>query len=48
MFDLEENLPPEEILRRFKKVFGREMTPEEKPFFLSPTLTADKPTAKTN
>jgi hypothetical protein len=48
MFDLAENLSHEEILLRFKKVFGREMTPEERPFFLSPTLKPDKPSEKTN
>lgn len=48
MFALEENLSHEEILLRFKKVFGRDMTPEEKPFFLLPTLKPDKPSEKTN
>jgi len=48
MFALEENLSDEEILIRFKKVFGRDMTPEEKPFFLSPTSKPDKPPDKTN
>jgi len=34
-FDYEDSLTPEEILLRFKKVMGREMTPEEKHrFFL--------------
>jgi len=34
-FDNEESLTPEEILLRFKKIIGRDMTPEEKvKFFL--------------
>jgi len=47
MFPLEENLSHEEILLRFKKVFGRDMTPGEKPFFLSPISQPDKPPDKT-
>ena len=36
-FDNEEFLTSEEILLRFKKIFGRDMTPEEKhKFFLVP------------
>jgi hypothetical protein len=35
-FDDEEPLTPEEVLLRFKKIMGREMTPEEKhSFFVS-------------
>jgi hypothetical protein len=35
-FDNEESLNPEEILLRFKKVLGRDMTPEERrDFFLA-------------
>jgi hypothetical protein len=30
MSDLEESLTDEEVLARFKKVMGREMTPEER------------------
>jgi hypothetical protein len=48
MFDLEENLSHEEILLRFKEVFGRDMTPGERPFFLLPTSSPDKPSYKTN
>jgi len=48
MFALEENLSDEEILIRFKKVFGRDMTPEERPFFLSLISKPDKPPDKTN
>ena len=34
-FDHEESMTPEEILLRFKKVMGRDMTPEERHrFFL--------------
>ena len=34
-----DELTPEEILRRFKHVFGRDMTPEERSvFFLVPDL----------
>jgi hypothetical protein len=43
MFDLEENLSDEEVLLRFKEVFGRDMTPGEMPFFLSPASKPDKP-----
>ena len=36
MFDAKERLTHEEILVRFKKIFKREMTPQEKlAFFLS-------------
>jgi hypothetical protein len=48
MFDLEENLSHEEILLRFKEAFGRDMTPEEKPFFLLPTSSPDKPIKPTD
>jgi hypothetical protein len=37
MFDQEESLTHEEILIRFKKVLGREMTPEEKHHFFVPS-----------
>ena len=34
-----DDLTPEEILRRFKRIFGRDMTPEERSlFFLDPHL----------
>jgi hypothetical protein len=35
-FDNKEPMTPEEILLRFKKVMGREMTPEEKHKFFLP------------
>jgi hypothetical protein len=35
-FDHEEPMTPEEILLRFKKVMGRDMTPEEKHKFFLP------------
>jgi hypothetical protein len=35
-WDNEESLTPEEILLRFKKVIGRDMTPEEKHRFFLP------------
>jgi hypothetical protein len=46
VFDDEESLTHEEVLLRFKKIIGREMTPEEKlSFFLpSETLIEKKPT----
>jgi hypothetical protein len=41
-FDNEEPMTPEEITHRFKKVMGREMTPEEKhSFFLFPEIQSD-------
>jgi len=36
MFDPEESLTHEEILLRFEKVIGRDMTPEEKHHFFLP------------
>ena len=36
MFDPEETLTHEEVLLRFKKVLGREMTPEERSMFFLP------------
>jgi hypothetical protein len=45
MFYPEESLTHEEILRRFKKVLGRDMTPEEKDhFFLPPQFSPPNPT----
>jgi len=35
-FDNEESLTPEEVLLRFKKIIGRDMTPEEKHRFFLP------------
>jgi hypothetical protein len=35
-FDHEESLTPEEILLRFRKITGRDMTPEEKDCFFLP------------
>ena len=44
MFDPEESLTHEEIVHRFKKVLGRDMTPEEKDrFFLPPQLHPSDP-----
>jgi hypothetical protein len=41
-FDHEESMTPEEILLRFKKVLGREMTLEERyAFFLPPDPPAE-------
>jgi hypothetical protein len=41
-FDNEESMTPEEIMHRFKKVMGREMTPEEKhSFFLPPVIQTE-------
>jgi hypothetical protein len=41
-FDHEECLTPEEIMHRFKKIMGREMTPEEKhSFFLPPEIQTE-------
>jgi hypothetical protein len=41
-FDNEESTTHEEILLRFKKIIGREMTSEEKHrFFLPPDTTAE-------
>jgi hypothetical protein len=43
-FDNEESLTPEEILLRFRKIMGRDMTLEEKDrFFLSWQLTPKDP-----
>jgi hypothetical protein len=43
-FDHEESLTTEEILLRFRKVIGRDMTPEEKDrFFLPRPLTPNEP-----
>jgi hypothetical protein len=42
-FDHEEFMTHEEILLRFKKILGREMTPEEKDRFFLPTEPAIKP-----
>jgi len=36
MLDLEESLTPEEILRRFRRVFGRDMTRAEREVFFMP------------
>jgi hypothetical protein len=35
-FDNEESLTPEEVLLRFKKILGRDMTPAEKDAFFLP------------
>jgi len=41
-FDNEDSLTPEEILLRFKKIIGRDMTPEEKKtFFLPPEIPSE-------
>lgn len=48
MFDPEETLTHEEVLLRFKKVLGRDMTPEERPaFFLPPEKPATEPKTDT-
>jgi len=36
LWDNEESLTPEEIVLRFKKVIGRDVTPEEKHMFFLP------------
>jgi hypothetical protein len=42
MFDPEETLTHEEVMLRFKKVFGRNMTPEERhAFFLPPEVPTE-------
>ena len=42
MFDPEETLTHEEVLLRFKKVVGRDMTPEERhAFFLPPEAPSE-------
>jgi len=47
-FDYEDSLTHEEIQRRFKKIIGREMTPEEKcNFFLPPETTTEPDLEKT-
>lgn len=43
MFNPEESLTHDEILRRFRKVMGREMTPEEKRRFFLPPDHTDTP-----
>jgi hypothetical protein len=41
-FDNEESMTAEEIMHRFKKIMGREMTPKEKhSFFLFPEIQTD-------
>lgn len=42
-FDDEESLTHKEILLRFKKILGREMTPEEKRIFFLLPETATEP-----
>jgi hypothetical protein len=42
-FDNEEPLTHEEILLRFKKIMGRDMTPEEKHKFFLPTEISIEP-----
>lgn len=47
MLDADATITPEEILSRFKKLFNREMTPEEKKvFFLTqvPSLPENETT----
>jgi hypothetical protein len=46
MFDPEESLTHEEILRRFRKIMGRDMTPEEKRRFFLPAETPPEPNPK--
>ena len=41
--DVKQMMTHEDVLKRFKKVFGREMTPSERSdFFLSPEETPHK------
>jgi hypothetical protein len=41
VFSLEGAMAPQEIIERFKRVFGREMTPDErKSLFLPPDASA--------
>jgi hypothetical protein len=41
--DMKKMMSHEDVLKRFKKVFGREMTPSERrDFFLSPEETSHK------
>ena len=42
VFDHEEPLTPEEILLRFRKIMGRDMTPKEKHDFFLPLETIRK------
>lgn len=42
-FDDEDSLTHDEIQRRFKKIIGREMTPEEKRNFFLPIETTTEP-----
>ena len=47
-FDNEEPLSPEEILLRFKKIMGRDMTPDEKhKFFLPAEIRTEPDSEKT-
>jgi hypothetical protein len=49
MFDPEDSLTHEEILLRFQKVLGRDMTAEEKHrFFLQPEFPPSSPTPTEN
>lgn len=42
MFDPEETLTHEEVVLRFKKILGRDMTPEERyAFFLPPDAPSE-------
>ena len=44
--DQAEMMSDEEIVRRFKKVFGREMTPFERNSFFLPSQETSPPSAK--
>ena len=46
MFDPEETLTHEEVVLRFRKVLGRDMTPEERHSFFLPPETQNEPKAE--
>jgi hypothetical protein len=49
VFDAEDTLTHEEVLIRFKRVIGRDMTPEERcSFFLPPELPANPQSVDSN
>jgi hypothetical protein len=48
MIDPEETLTHEEVMLRFKKVLGRDMTPEEMHAFFLPLDTPPEPNPEKN
>lgn len=46
MFNPEDSLTHEEVLLRFKKLFNRDMTPDEKSAFFLPSEPTAKPEEK--